>query len=205
MEHITSHPLCWPEGWKKESEQIRSRFGKWDKPISVARATDFVLDELFRMGIPDYMVIISTNLQLRNDGLPRSNQREPDDTGVSVWWNEYNSDDSDRKVIAIDKYDRVADNLWAIAKTIEAMRGIERWGSGEIMERTFTGFQALPPSQENTIPQWWQILDVDPTDPYPVILKSFKRLRSKYHPDKITGDPDKFKSVISAFNTYKGQ
>ena len=78
------------------------------------------------MAIPECDVIISTNLRLKKDGYPYSNQIEPSDKGCAVWWRESPAE----KVIALDKYDRTADNLYAIGKTIEAMRGIERWGGG---------------------------------------------------------------------------
>lgn len=136
FENISSSPLQWPEGWKRSPLRVSSAF----KNHSIAYAVEEVLSELRRMGIADYNVIISTNLKLRLDGLPYSNQIAPEDVGVSVWW----KDGKGRKVIALDKYERVADNLYAVAKTIGAMRGIDRWGSGEILERTFEGFAALP-------------------------------------------------------------
>jgi len=140
MQNVDNYPLQWPAGWKRSKQQVSSRFGTWNKPVTIGAATSFVLGELELLGIPDCDVIISSNLRVRLDGLPYSNQANPTDVGISVWW----SDGGKQKVIALDKYDRIADNLWAIGKTIEAMRGIERWGSGEILERTFEGFDALP-------------------------------------------------------------
>jgi hypothetical protein len=45
---------------------------------------------------------------------------------------------------ACDRWDSVADNVQAIRKTIEALRGIERWGTGDMVQRAFAGFVALP-------------------------------------------------------------
>ena len=126
-DNITASPLTWPHGWNRyRGERLSSRFGTkrsqgWgsDK-ITVHKATTFVLDELRRMGIWEEDIIISTNLVLRNDGYPRSSQRAPEDPGASVWWQLGES----HQVIACDQYNRVADNLYAIGKTIEAMRGI---------------------------------------------------------------------------------
>jgi hypothetical protein len=102
-------------------------------------------------------VIISSDLKLRNDGLPYSNQRTPEDNGIAVWW----KIDGERRVIAPDKYTKIEDNLYAIGKTLEAMRGIERWGGGEIMVRTFTGFTALPgpdgPEPESAVIYWREV------------------------------------------------
>ena len=143
-DHITAHPLTWPEGWERSPSQEHARFTRKTgshsrRNVTISEATRFVMGELERMGIDDWNVIISSNLKLRQDGLPISGQRDPDDNGVSVWWKTKGT----QKVIAIDKYYRAADNLYAIGKTIEALRGIERWGSGEILERTFTGFTAV--------------------------------------------------------------
>jgi hypothetical protein len=46
--------------------------------------------------------------------------------------------------------------MQAIAKSIEAMRGLDRWGVGDIVSRAFSGFNALPPGSsdgEATAPQ----------------------------------------------------
>jgi len=156
FENITSSPLQWPHGWKRSVQYVSSKFSRKvssyrRRDISIGEATQFLLDELRKMGIPDFNVIISSNLRLRMDGLPYSNQVNPNDVGIAVWWR----DGKSRKVIALDKYDRIADNLYAVGKTIEAMRGIDRWGSGEILERTFEGFEALPNPDKTT---WRDVL-----------------------------------------------
>ncbi|WP_249183503.1 hypothetical protein [Burkholderia cenocepacia] len=53
-----------------------------------------------------------------------------------------NSEGSPR-VMAIDQYAWIADNLAAVAATRDAMRGIERRGGARILERAFTGFATL--------------------------------------------------------------
>lgn len=196
-EHITASPLCWPAGWKRSRWQEFSRFstkrsnGRGRDNITISKAVYFLLHELELMGIPDWEVIISTDLLLRQDGLPRSGQRQPDDKGVSVWWN----DGEERRVIALDKYDRIADNIYAVGKTIEAMRGIERWGGGEILNRTFTGFTALPDLSSSS---WMTILEMDGVEPTVANIDSqFKKLAQEHHPDK-GGDADHFKKLCAA-------
>jgi hypothetical protein len=68
-----------------------------------------VVDELRRMHVAQRDVVISTNLRLRNDGLPLSKQREPEDPGVAVYWKK----DGKNLVIAADCYTKIADNLAA--------------------------------------------------------------------------------------------
>jgi hypothetical protein len=78
-------------------------------------------------------VILSTNIPLRNDGLPYANSREPNDPGVAVYFRYQKRD----LCFACDAYTSVRENAYAIAKTVEALRGIERWGaSGTVSTRT---------------------------------------------------------------------
>src|SRR5690606_37528542 len=95
-------------------------------------------------------VILSTNVELRLDGMPRSDRSPPADPGVALYLR-LNGRDT---VLACDKWDRVADNIVAIAKHIEALRGQDRWGVGTL-EQAFAGYQALPAPE-----QWWQVLGI---------------------------------------------
>ena len=193
IDHITASPLHWPEGWARSETQERSRFGKWNDPVTINKATRFVLDELSRMGVFQSDVIVSTNLKLRIDGLPYSNQKQPEDKGVSVWWIK----DGKQMVLALDKYDRIADNIYAVGKTIEAMRGIERWGSGEILQRTFTGFQALPDPESASKPSWQQVLNYY-GDSLSEAKTAYLKARKAAHPDH-GGSTEEFKAVEEAW------
>ncbi|MCK4759954.1 MAG: J domain-containing protein [Candidatus Aminicenantes bacterium] len=189
-EHITASPLTWPDGWKRTKTKVRSQF----KSPSIATATRFVIEELGRMGIGDWNIIISTDLKLRQDGLPYSSQKTPEDIGASVWWKDKNDV---RRVIALDKYDRIADNIHAIGKTIEAMRGIERWGSGEILERTFTGFDALPGPDHVIARSWRDVLDYYGDD-LKEAEKVYRKARMDAHPDQ-GGSESAFHEVTQAW------
>lgn len=144
-------PLQWPSGVPRTPAH-KVWYSKFD--MSAGRARDEMISEIGRMGGKN--IIISTNLRVRNDGgiYARDLAREPDDSGVAVYFNRKGS----RVVFACDKYKLVWENMRAIGKTIEAMRGIERWGSAEMLDRAFTGFTALPaPNQERP---WWEVLNV---------------------------------------------
>lgn len=93
------------------------------------------------MGIDRDDIVISTNVALRLDGLPRSGQRAPQDAGAAVYWK---TRGGAARVMAIDQYHKVEANLAAIAATLDAMRAIERHGGAQILDRAFTGFTALP-------------------------------------------------------------
>jgi len=120
------------------------------KRLSVMDGLERVLGELGRMGIGRDDVVISTNVPTRLDGLPRRD-RVPSDPGAAVYWRK----GKQTRCMAIDRCDRVEDNLAAIAATLEAMRAIERHGGAEILDRAFTGFVALP-----SLEQWFQVLGV---------------------------------------------
>ena len=206
------YPLSWPQGWKRTtpSQRARARFhtttrqyastpgaNSWLKKsdLSVAQASARVLDELRRFGVLDGDAIISTNLKLRLDGLPRSDQAAPADPGVAVYWTRF---DQQMKCMATDQYDRVADNLAAIAATLEAMRAIERHGGAQILERAFTGFDALPAPGQTTAP-WRQVLDLQSNEAsLRVAEAAYRRLRSQHHPDK-GGDANAFNAVQRAW------
>lgn len=186
---IEAYPLSWPAGWPRlPSHQRRSaKFGRrqkdpqysWStkKQLSVEQATSRVRDELQRMGVREGDLIISTNLTVRLDGLPRSGQREPTDPGVAVYWQ---TPGKPTRVMAIDAYDRVADNLAAIAATLDAMRAIERHGGAQILDRAFTGFVALPAAG----PPWYAVLGVRPDATADEIREAYRAKAMERHPDK---------------------
>jgi hypothetical protein len=174
-----------PEGgtWKRKRE------------LTIAEATTRVVDELRRMHVAQRDVVISTNLRLRNDGLPLSKQREPEDPGVAVYWKK----DGKNLVIAADCYTKIADNLAAVAATLEAMRAIKRHGGAAILERAFTGFTALPAPISGGKP-WREVLDLaDVAQPHRDLVRERYRIkRSEAHPDH-DGTEDAFRAVQEAY------
>jgi DnaJ-domain-containing protein 1 len=90
--------------------------------------------------------------------------------------------------MAIDRYDRVADNLAAIAATLEAMRAIERHGGAEILDRAFTGFASLPASAGQGKREWWAVFGVSANASDADIEAAYRRLAKERHPD--TGGSD---------------
>lgn len=197
-ETIPAFPLSWPAGWKRTplSSRTRARFSQSSSDLTVAQATKRVIGELCRMGVRDWQLIISSNLQLRNDGLPRSGQREPDDPGVAVYWRDSTQDGHPMRCMAVDRYDRVADNLAAIAATLDAMRAIERHGGAEVLNRAFTGFTALPGAGSSE--HWSDVLEVDRDATREQIDAAYRRLRSQHHPDR-GGDAEQFHRITKAY------
>lgn len=131
------------------------------------------------MGIRDWMrPIISTNVEPTLNGRPRSNQAIPQDPGVAVYWRKDSKEI--HKVMAVDRYTRVEQNLAAIAATLEAMRAIERHGGAVILERAFSGFVSLP--APNT---WRSVLGYQPeqTPHIAQVRTTYRMLAHQHHPD----------------------
>ncbi len=181
---MTNYPLTWPAGWKRTASYARKpgpfrNDKRPGKELTVADAVDRVLLELERMGIRDWMApVISTNVEPTLAGRPKSNQGQPSDPGVAVYWRKDRQEV--HKVMAIDRYSRVEQNLAAIAATLDAMRAIERHGGAVILERAFTGFLSLP--APNT---WRAVLEIEEGTPVDLVtVKSiYKRLSLRHHPD----------------------
>jgi hypothetical protein len=192
----TRYPLCWPANWKRTTVRAAAAFGKTNvqhrdgmahyagkSKISILDAINRIADELRRMGIKEENVIVSTNIPLNLSGTPRGDRGEPSDPGAAIYWIR----NGKSQCMAIDRYNRVADNLAAIAATLEALRAIERHGGGSILERAFIGFAALPAS---TGKPWREVLQFDASHNYSrdVIEDRFKHLARQLHPDKADGD-----------------
>jgi len=129
-------PLQWPEGWSRTKPWGRSR-SKFEPHFVTDR--DDVLHWLAKRGSH---VVITSELPLRNDGLPY--YASVGDPGIAVWWVERGQE----RVLACDRWSRADENMRAISKTLEALRGLTRWGAHEMVERAYAGFAALPGAGE---------------------------------------------------------
>lgn len=137
-------------------------------------------------------VIISTNIPIKRNGDPYAQPGKIDDPGVAVYFMLY----GEQHVLACDKWIDITSNLRALEKTVEAMRGIERWGASDMLKRSFTGFKALPPAKaEHT---WFEVLNVPPTASRNEIMSSFRDLIKECHPDTPTYDEQQYARLLKA-------
>jgi hypothetical protein len=182
---VEAYPLYWPEGWKRTRNPERSRF-----QTGFGAARELLFREITRMG--GRKPVLSSNIPLRNDGMPRANMPEPNDRGVAVYFTYKDKE----MVFACDKFINVRDNIYAIAKTIEALRGIERWGASDMMERAFRGFNALP---EKASSPWRDILGFghDARVTLDDVDSRFAELVKVHHPD-MGGSAEAFQQVVEA-------
>ena len=190
---MEAYPLHWPAGWPRTRAPQRSKF----KTSGGHVTTLCLMEEIRRLG--GKMPVLSTNIRLRQDGLPYANDKVPDDKGVAVYF-QYKGKPM---VFACDKWDRVHDNMLSIQKTIDALRGIERWGASDMMERAFQGFQAI---EGPALKSAWQVLGVPEGSELKDCRIARNHLARVYHPDGgSTPDADLMARINTAFAEIERQ
>lgn len=180
----TAFPLAWPAGWPREKGKMgRGGFISGGSYISFDRAREKLMHELrlLRAKRP----VISTNLPLRQDGMPYAGAatKTMQDPGVAVYFVL-----KERPLaMACDRYTDIAANMRSLGLAIDAMRQLERHGGGVMMERAFSGFAALPPPA--TARPWREVLEI-PNKVMPGIVtrdfveSRFRKLAIERHPDR---------------------
>lgn len=186
-------PLAWPEGWPRTKARQRSPF----RNAAFGEARDELLRQLRLANATS--VILSTNVRLNQKGLPYAGERAPDDTGVAVYFHRFTiAKGATPIVLACDRWQLVADNMRALGKHVEALRGQERWGVGSL-DRAFAGYALPPPSGAPTTPStpsgprpWREVLgfassfswsSFDRQDALDFLDQRFKRAAKDAHPD----------------------
>lgn len=199
------YPLTWPANFPRTAYRKANGFAKKGdhgmQSLTTHQAYMRVLKEasaftrnkqVWRLN-PDTL-IVSSNLRVRrSDHMPESAQKHPLDPGVAVYFEL----DKQSYCLPCDKWDTVAGNLAAIAAHLNAIRGIERWGVGDLRAQ-FAGFQSLP--DPNRI-IWRDVFGYDAKNGPPTFIQLnslFKELRSKHHPDK-GGNAQEFDRVMKAY------
>lgn len=187
-----AYPLQWPPGWQRTETDDRQRSNFYG---SMTQQVYKLHNELRLLGAVD--VVISTNQPVRTDGQPYSTTRIMDDPGAAAYF----SLNDNQQCIPCDKWDLLKDNLRAIVKTIEALRGIERWGAKEMVDAAFRGFIALPSPD-----------DVIAVGAYPQYFKDcidlingkekYKELVKKFHPDS-GGKQEEFVEMQKQWSIFK--
>lgn len=190
------YPLAWPahrprtSSWRRRNGQFKAH----GRPVTIADAYDRLDRELTRLG--GLYPVLSSNLELRLDGQPRSGQRQPADPGVCLYF----SLKGKPFALACDTYGDVAQNIAALAAHLEATRAIERHGVASAAE-SLEAFIALPPPAAGAagatrIRSWREVLGFLEAFPHgltaieamDLIAKRYRRLAGVAHPDNGGSD-----------------
>ena len=189
MTDTKAYPLTWPS-WIPRTPLHKITYSQFK--TTEGKAIDELLQELRRIGARN--VVISTNVPIRKDGRPYARVPNIQDHGVAVYFTRKGVE----QCIACDKYKLIGENVRAIGKTIEAIRGIERWGSSQMVDAAFQGFAALPETAGGEA--WWQVLEVSMDATPDEIQEAYRALSKLHHPD-VGGDPEMFRHISEARRT----
>jgi len=187
---IEAYPLQWPLGYPRTRFPFRHRTFKLE---SFDKMRKEMLAEFDRLKATN--IVISSNVPLRQDGMPYAGfeRRNIPDRGMAIYFKL----DKEQRVLCCDQYDNWEDNMRAITKTVEAMRGLARWGVSDIMKRTFSGLTALPaPMQDEN---WWDVLATERSAPWKVIRAAYIFHANLTHPDVTRDDGSAFKRIQQAY------
>lgn len=174
------YPLTWPPGWQRTPAHRRKAFSY---KVSETKARDALLRSLKLLGARN--VVVSTNIELRLDGLPYANRRTPDDVGVAVYWTRKGREE----VIACDSWKTIRENYRAIGLAVDALRQLER---------AFTGFAALPAPTTTRPRAWREVFGFEIS----IIVRAdiearFRELVKERHPDH-GGSDEAFRELVEA-------
>ena len=182
-----AYPLAWPEGHPRTKSPQQSRF-----QTTLHKALENVRDELRRFGNdtgkPVRDLVLSSNVTLTS--------QRPKDSGVAAYfrWDDLAC------CIAVDRYQKVEENLQAIAKVIEADRAKMRHGGLNIVRAAFRGYAALPPPDRRD--PWWVVLMVPEDCSLSDANSAYRRLAAEHHPD-AGGSEQKMAQINRAMDDAK--
>ena len=188
-----AYPLQWP---MTRARWSGGRVGDTFR-MSASAMTGHLHDELDRLGAED--IVISSNKKPYS----RSEAEYLDDPGVAVYFKRKGQS----VAMACDKYQRISANLHGIGLALEAIRTIERHGTGDMVDAAFTGFKALPdtiitPAPDREKRPWWVVLGTTRDADAPTVKKAYRTAQATAHPD-AGGSSYDFQEVQHAFEEWK--
>lgn len=201
-------PLQWPDDTERTKPGLRRRS---IFQTSFAAARENVLRQCELLGAAN--VVITSMLPTNRHGQPIASNNVSD-PGIAVWF----VLDGQERVFACDRWIRAEANLQAIAKTLEAMRGVDRWGVAGAQKRLFAGFAALPPGDGSTAATeppaprprpWREVLggvlggawpsELDDGELLALAKVRHRKLIEQHHPDR-GGDPQLAAEINAALD-----
>lgn len=168
---VEAYPLSWPVGVPRSKDKKRARFR-----CNFSSAIKGIQDELRQMKAEK--IVISSDVPLKKNGTPYLDSPRVKDVGVAVYFKR----EQREIVLACDRWDSIKDNAQGIALTLAAMRGMERWGASDLLDRVFQGFMALP--APSLWKPWHEVLGVHFSETLAGCEAAYRRLMKTAHPDQ---------------------
>lgn len=171
LDEVSKYSLTWPEAKPRCAHRSRSRFES-----SLAKAHKEVQNEMGRWRVGNSFVI----------SMAPAFRRTTTDPGVALWFLlplKRGQTKRELRVIACDNYDLQEHNLYAIGKTLYALRSIERWGAYTLEQAVEGARPMLPPPVSNGERPWWEVLGVASNWPLEAIEMKYQVLAKRAHPD----------------------
>jgi hypothetical protein len=188
------YPLRWPTSRQRSQEYRHAAFRHEGRPLTLTIARRRLGEQIRAMtkaGKPWRVLnqVLSTNIRFTASGARDQSvsRRDPADPGVAFYFEL----DGKPHVLACDRWSTVQDNIAAIAAHVEALRGQERWGVGDLRQ-AFAGYTALPAPGGAPARSWREVLgfgrgeQVTSAD----VEQAYRRLAQTRHPDKPTGSAE---------------
>lgn len=136
------------------------------------------------MGASD--LIVSSNAPIKSDMTfdtevfyreIRDFSKKCSDLGVAVYFDLRGH----QRVFACDVWSSYFSDLQAVNKTIQALRGIERWGTSEMLTRIYDGFKVLPSGEDPLPAPWWELLQVERDAPLGKLEQAYYQQLDRYN------------------------
>ncbi len=164
---IQAFPLTWPN-WERTRSPSKSQF-KTTLAGSIKNVQESLRKFAADSGKKVEGMVVSSNASLMD--------HNPTDAGVAVYF----TWDGISTCIAVDRYQRIEENLQAIHHVIEAERTKLRHGGLNLVRAAFRGYAALPPPKPRRKAE--EVLGVSASASDDEIDAAFRTKAKKAHPD----------------------
>ncbi len=192
---ITHAPLDWPIDKPRTpyTKRKRSAFGS-SHYVTMSIALSRLHEQIRITQKPKLQYAVTCNAPIGRRGQFVAIKNQPLDVGVAVYFELFGKD----REFTCDKWNRIEDNIVAIAKHINSLRGQDRWGVAS-QEQAFMGHMRLP--APIACGQHWTVtLGLPPSASVEDIKRKARQLIMQNHPDR-GGDAEK----AAAINAAKAQ
>jgi DnaJ domain len=179
----TAYPLQWPPGWPRTDASRRER-GAFKTTLHAA--LEALHREIRLLGGTSF--VLSSNATL--------GVTQPDDPSVCAYF----IHDGVQLAIPCDRWQRIEANVRAIALSVEAIRGMDRWGAKHMIRAMFSGFKALPAA--NNCRPWATVFGVRPHASTGEVRTAYKQLAQTFHPDK-GGSTERMAEINGAWAEFR--